>query len=332
MLHGKSFVVWNGVCTSALTYQISPQQLDFILVKTFKSSVRVFSAKRINPQQLQFFLVKTLKGRDRVFSAKSEGYLKDKTRLIQDKATTVEVFFGKNIKKLRQGFLSKKFRINQNQLEFFLVQALKVRVRVFSAKSEGFSLRKVKVKSKQKDRKRGIGSKKHLVWFIPGYLKDKTHLIQDKSATVGVFLSKYIKKLRQDFLSEKLRQGKLKDKTRFIQDKSTTVGVFFSKNIKRLRQGFLSEKLRIRHGNTKINQQQLEFFFFFKLKGCDKVYLAKSKGYLKDKTRFIQDKSTTDGVIFSKNIKKLRQDFLSERLRLSQNKVIGSEAKRSKKL
>ncbi|KAI4473270.1 hypothetical protein M0802_016209 [Mischocyttarus mexicanus] len=111
--------------------------------------------------------------------------LKDKTRFSQDKSTTVRVFFSKNIKRLRQGFLSEKlrlrqgflsekFRINQHQLDFFLVQALKVRVMVFSAKSEG-------------------------------YLKDKTRFSQDKSTTVGVFLSKNFKKSRQGFLSEKLK-------------------------------------------------------------------------------------------------------------------------------
>ncbi|KAI4472845.1 hypothetical protein M0802_016477 [Mischocyttarus mexicanus] len=73
---------------------------------------------------------------------------------------------------------------------------------------------------------------------------DKTWVIQDKSTTVGVFVSKNIKRSRQGFLSEKLSEGYLKDKTRLIQDESTKVGVFYSKNIQRFCQGFLSEKLR----------------------------------------------------------------------------------------
>ncbi|KAI4472281.1 hypothetical protein M0802_016981, partial [Mischocyttarus mexicanus] len=228
-------------------------------------------------------------------------YLKDKTPLIQDKATTVGVFFSKNIKKVRQDFLSEKLRYSQNK--------------VIGREAKG-----------------GQGSKKLLVWFNPGYLKDKTLLIPDKATTVGVFFSKNIKKVRQDFLSEKLRfsqqkvkvkskqsdrqgvlgsqkllvwfsQGYLKDKTREIQDKTRTVGVFFSENIKILRQDFLSEKLR--HGGYG-SKMSLVWFI---------------SGYLKDKTRLIKDKSTKVGVFFSKNIKNLLQDFLSEKLRFSQGKV-----------
>ncbi|KAI4473573.1 hypothetical protein M0802_016049 [Mischocyttarus mexicanus] len=45
------------------------------------------------------------------------------------------------------------------------------------------------------------------------------------------------------------------------------------------------------------------------------------------KIRYIQDKSTTVEVFLSKSIKRLRQGFFSEKLRETQNKVIGSEAK-----
>ncbi|KAI4473183.1 hypothetical protein M0802_016270 [Mischocyttarus mexicanus] len=80
---------------------------------------------------------------------------------------------------------------------------------------------KVKEKSKQSDRQKGSGSKKILVWFSHGLLKDKTRFFQDKSLPVVVFVTKNIKRLRQGFLSKKL-----------------------SKHIKRSRQGFLSKKLR----------------------------------------------------------------------------------------
>ncbi|KAI4472500.1 hypothetical protein M0802_016762 [Mischocyttarus mexicanus] len=169
--------------------------------------------------------VKSLKGRARVSqqevkvkSKKSDrqggqGYLNGKTRLIQDKSTKIGVFFSKIIKRLPQDFLNEELRINPQQLELFSIKTFKGRVRVISAKSKG-------------------------------YLNDKTRLIKDKSATVGVFFIKIIKRLPQDFLNEKLSQGYLKDKKKLIQDKSTTVAVFLSKNIKRSGQGSLSEKLR----------------------------------------------------------------------------------------
>ncbi|KAI4475092.1 hypothetical protein M0802_015289 [Mischocyttarus mexicanus] len=46
----------------------------------------------------------------------SQVNLKNKTRLIQDKSTTVRVFFSNHMKKLRQGFLCKKFRQSQNKV------------------------------------------------------------------------------------------------------------------------------------------------------------------------------------------------------------------------
>ncbi|KAI4479454.1 hypothetical protein M0802_014382 [Mischocyttarus mexicanus] len=72
----------------------------------------------------------------------SQGQLKEKTRLILDKSTTVGVFFSKNIKSLRQ------------------VKTLKGCVRVFSAK--------VTVKFKPSGRQEGKGSKKLLVHFTQG--------------------------------------------------------------------------------------------------------------------------------------------------------------------
>ncbi|KAI4472806.1 hypothetical protein M0802_016495 [Mischocyttarus mexicanus] len=76
--------------------------------------------------------------------------------------------------------------------------------RIFKSR-QGFFRGKVKVKSKQSHRQGGQCSKKLLVWFSQGKLKDKNQLIQDKSTAVGVFFSKNIKKSRQGFLSEKLR-------------------------------------------------------------------------------------------------------------------------------
>ncbi|KAI4473112.1 hypothetical protein M0802_016304 [Mischocyttarus mexicanus] len=138
--------------------------------------------------------------------------------------------------------------------------------------------------------------------------------------------------LRQGFLSEKFSQGELKDKTRLVQDKSTTVRVYFSNNIERTRQGFLSKKL------SKNIKRSCQGFLSEKL----------SQGKLKDKTRLVQDKSTTVRVYFSnniertcqgflskklsKNIKRWLQGFLSEKLRKSRNKVIVKEAKVPRRL
>ncbi|KAI4473815.1 hypothetical protein M0802_015931 [Mischocyttarus mexicanus] len=98
-------------------------------------------------RSFQFCLVKGGQGSKKLSVLFSQGKLKDKTRLIQDKSTTVGVFFSKTIKRLRQGFLSEKIR---------------------------FFKQKVKVKSKQSDRQGRQGSKKLLVQFSQGYVKDKT--------------------------------------------------------------------------------------------------------------------------------------------------------------
>ncbi|KAI4473754.1 hypothetical protein M0802_015951 [Mischocyttarus mexicanus] len=143
-------------------------------------------------------------------------------------------------------------------------------------------------------------------------------------------------------------------------DKSKTVKVFFSKNIKMLRQGcvrvasgFSQQKVKVnsKHSNRQGGQGLKKLLVNFRQSQLkDKTRLIQDKstkvrvflGQLKDKTRLILDKSTTVRVLsknikrlrqgffsekLSKNIKRLRQDFLSEKLKQSQNKVIGREAK-----
>ncbi|KAI4475528.1 hypothetical protein M0802_015114 [Mischocyttarus mexicanus] len=74
----------------------------------------------------------------------SQGKLKDKTRLIQDKSTTVRVYYSKNVKRLRKGFLSEKLSKSiERSREGFLSEKIR------------FSQQKVMVKSKQNIRQGG---------------------------------------------------------------------------------------------------------------------------------------------------------------------------------
>ncbi|KAI4475073.1 hypothetical protein M0802_015300 [Mischocyttarus mexicanus] len=82
----------------------------------------------------------------------SQGYLKDKKRLIPDESTTARVFLSKNFKRLRQGFFREKLR---KVKDFFSTKFQKV--------VSGFSQQNVKVKSQQSDRQGGQGLKKLLV-------------------------------------------------------------------------------------------------------------------------------------------------------------------------
>ncbi|KAI4475726.1 hypothetical protein M0802_015050 [Mischocyttarus mexicanus] len=104
---------------------------------------------------------------------------------------------------------------------------------------------KVKVKKKQSNKQKGQVSKKILVQFSQGLLKDKRRLIQNKSTTVIVFLGfsqrevkvKSKQSGKQESRGSKkllvwLSQGQFNGRTRVIQKKSTTVGVFLVKTLK----------------------------------------------------------------------------------------------------
>ncbi|KAI4474362.1 hypothetical protein M0802_015643 [Mischocyttarus mexicanus] len=136
--------------------------------KNIKRSRQGFLSEKLskNIKRLRhgFLSEKLWKSQNKVIGRKA----KDKKRLNQDKSTTVGVFISKNFKRSRQGFLSEKLR-------------------------SGFFQRKVKVKPKQSDRQGGQGSKKLLVQFSQGKLKDKKRLIQNKSTAAGVFLVKTLK-------------------------------------------------------------------------------------------------------------------------------------------
>ncbi|KAI4472570.1 hypothetical protein M0802_016692 [Mischocyttarus mexicanus] len=84
--------------------------------------------------------------------------------------------------------------------------------------------------------------------------------------------------------------------------------------------GFSQRKVNVK---AKQNDRQ-------RSQGSKKLLVQFSQALLKNKKRLIKDRSTTVGVYFSKNIKRLLQGFLSEKLsemlRKSQNKVLGREA------
>ncbi|KAI4473723.1 hypothetical protein M0802_015968 [Mischocyttarus mexicanus] len=125
-------------------------------------------------------------------------------------------------------------KTNPENMKIFLVQNFK-RLR------QGFTQRKVKVKSKQRNRQGGQGSKKLLVWFSQGLLKNITRinpqqlelfLVKTINSCDKVFLRKVKVKSKQSDRQEGqgskkllvlLSQGYLKDKTRLILNKSTTV-------------------------------------------------------------------------------------------------------------
>ncbi|KAI4473142.1 hypothetical protein M0802_016291 [Mischocyttarus mexicanus] len=86
---------------------------------------------------------------------------------------------------------------------------------------------------------------------------------------------------------------------------------------------------RIRLDYLKINPEKLEISLVQNFKRLREGFFSEmlSQGLLKDKTLLILNKSTTVRTFFSKNNKSLRQSFLSKKLRKSQNKVIGRDAK-----
>ncbi|KAI4473301.1 hypothetical protein M0802_016190 [Mischocyttarus mexicanus] len=292
-----------------LSKNIKSLRQGFLSEKLGESQNKKIGMK-INLQQLEFYFSKNIK-------RLRQGFLSKKLR----------VLFSKNIKRLRQGFLSKKLRESQNKKIGWEVKRFSQGK--FQNVASGFSELNVKEKSKQSDRQRGQGSKKLLVYGSQGFPQQKVKVKTKQRDRQG---GEWAKKLLV-WLSQSL----LKDKTRLIQDKSTTFRVLFSKNIKRLRQGFLSEKLR-ESQNKKIRWEVKRFsqgkfqnvasgFSELHVKekskqsdrqrgqGSKKLLVYGSQGKLKDNTRLIPDKSTTDGFFFSKNIKRWRQGFLIAKLR-----------------
>ncbi|KAI4474418.1 hypothetical protein M0802_015613 [Mischocyttarus mexicanus] len=142
-----------------------------------KNNKRIRHGKsKIYQQKLDSFLVKILKGCVRVISAKSFGKVKTKQqakRLSKNKSGTIRALLSANFKMFNQGYNSEKFRTRliqdkSTKVGFFLGKTFKDCVRFLSAKSLGFLQRKIKVKSKQNERKVGQGLDKLIVWFSQG--------------------------------------------------------------------------------------------------------------------------------------------------------------------